>query len=32
MTRLFLEEARRQKAGTVYHRLQFEKDYPFRDQ
>ncbi len=31
-TRLFVEEARRQKAGTVYRRLQFERDDPFRDQ
>ncbi len=28
-TRLFVEEARRQKAGTVYRRLQFERDDPF---
>ena len=31
-TRIFVEEARRQKAGTVYRRLQFEQDDPFRDQ
>ena len=32
LTRLFVEEARRQKAGTTYRRLQFEQDDPFRDQ
>jgi len=32
LTRIFVEEARRQKAGTVYRRLQFEQDDPFRDQ
>jgi len=32
VTRIFVEEARRQKAGTVYRRLQFEQDDPFRDQ
>ena len=31
-TRIFVEEARRQKAGTVYRRIQFERDDPFRDQ
>lgn len=31
LTRLFVEEARRQKAGTTYRRLQFEQDDPFRD-
>ena len=30
-TRLFVEEARRQKAGTVYRRLQFEQHDPFAD-
>ena len=32
VTRLFVEEARRQKAGTAYRRIQFEQDDPFRDQ
>ena len=32
VTRIFVEEARRQKAGKVYRRLQFEQDDPFRDQ
>lgn len=32
VTHLFVEEARRQKAGTTYRRLQFERDDPFRDQ
>lgn len=32
LTRIFVEEARRQKAGTVYRRLQFEMDDPFRDE
>ena len=32
VTRLFVEEARRQKAGTTYRRLQFERDDPFKDQ
>lgn len=32
VTRIFVEEARRQKAGTTYRRLQFEQDDPFRDQ
>ncbi len=32
LTRIFVEEARRQKAGTVYRRLQFEQDDPFRDE
>ena len=32
VTRLFVEEARRQKAGTVYRRLQFEQDDPFKDE
>jgi hypothetical protein len=32
VTRIFVEEARRQKAGTVYRWLQFEQDDPFRDQ
>jgi len=31
LTRLFVEEARRQKAGTVYRRLQFEQHDPFAD-
>ena len=31
VTRLFVEEARRQKAGTVYRRLQFEQHDPFAD-
>ncbi len=30
-TRLYVEEARRQKAGTVYRRLQFEQHDPFAD-
>ena len=32
VTRIFVEEARQQKAGTAYRRLQFEQDDPFRDQ
>ena len=32
VTRLFAEEARRQKAGTVYRCIQFEQDDPFKDQ
>ncbi len=28
-TRLFVEEAKRQKTGTLYRRLQFEKSDPF---
>lgn len=32
VTRIFVEEARRQKAGTTYRRLQFEQDDPFRDE
>ncbi len=32
VTRIFVEEARRHKAGTAYRRLQFEQDDPFRDQ
>jgi len=31
VTRLYVEEARRQKAGTVYRRLQFEQHDPFAD-
>ena len=32
VTRIFVEESRRQKAGTTYRRIQFERDDPFRDQ
>jgi len=32
LTRLFVEEARRQKAGTVDRRLQFEQIDPFKDE
>ena len=32
VTRIFVEEARRQKVGTAYRRFQFEQDDPFRDQ
>jgi len=32
VTRLFVEEARRQKIGTTYRRIQFEREDPFRDE
>ncbi|MGI4791090.1 MAG: hypothetical protein ACRYFS_19865 [Janthinobacterium lividum] len=32
VTRIFVEEARRQNAATLYRRLQFEQEDPFRDQ
>ena len=31
MTRLFVEETRRQQAGAVYRRIQFEQDSPFKN-